>query len=308
MASWLALRAAVHDLDLDELGWVGALHTAARALLDEGLGTFVYSYRVDREATIRIGSVAGLASAPGFCQALFAWGGENQRSLARIYGTGLGSLDAAARAATRTALPLSNPQAAFEPHGVADVFTLAGHDPLGFGVFVTVPQRRRVSEPPSTQRRALERLCAELAALARMREHRHRAHSARLSASEQRVAHLLMNGASDKCIASELGVSLSSVSTFALRVRRKLGCRPGEELLLLRPRLRSSSLPRRLALFDRLTSSECDVASALLVGESHGDIAERRGVSVRTVAAQCTAIFRKCGVSGRRELAATLLV
>jgi DNA-binding CsgD family transcriptional regulator len=96
------------------------------------------------------------------------------------------------------------------------------------------------------------------------------------------------------------------VSTFLRRVRRKLGCRPGQELLVLR-QPRAPALRRRLELFERLTNAECDVASELLVGASYQEIAGRRGVSVQTVASQCAAVFRKCGVSGRRELAAALL-
>ncbi|HVZ32400.1 MAG TPA: LuxR C-terminal-related transcriptional regulator, partial [Polyangiaceae bacterium] len=160
-------------------------------------------------------------------------------------------------------------------------------------------------EPSTIVRRALERLAVELAVAARLREHRRRAHAVRLSAAETRVVRLVLEGAPDKHIAAELGITQSTVSTFLRRVRGKLGCRPGEELLLLRAP--APSLERRLELFGSLTNGECDVASELLVGASYAEIAKRRGVSLQTVASQCAAVFRKCGVSGRRELAVALL-
>jgi DNA-binding NarL/FixJ family response regulator len=306
MTSWVALRAAVHDLDLDEPAWIDTLFDESRGLLDTGLGLFAYSYRIDAGSTIRLGSVAGRETAPDVWRALFAWGAENQSTLARIYQSGAGSLDDWVQAAGRASAALSEFRVGFEPHGVGDVFTVVGHDSAGVGVFLTVPRDRRAAPMPK-QRRTFERLAVELGVAVRLREHRRRAHVARLSACEQQVARHLSEGASDKAIALELGVSLSTVSTFTRRVRRKLGCRPGEELLLLAARAQPASIQRRLALFERLTPAECDVASELLVGLPYADIAARRGVSVRTVASQCAAIFRKCGVSGRRELASTLL-
>jgi DNA-binding NarL/FixJ family response regulator len=188
---------------------------------------------------------------------------------------------------------------------VRDLLTLVGHHERGGGIFVTLPQARDISLG-SRQRHELERLSFELLAATRLREYRRTTWFARLSASEELVMRLLVAGASDKTIADELGVGLSTVSTFARRARSKLGCAAGGEALALYSP--SPRRPRRwLELFERLTPAECDVASALLVGSSSSDIAERRSVSARTVAAQCATIFRKCGVSGRRELAATLL-
>jgi DNA-binding NarL/FixJ family response regulator len=306
MASWLALRAALHDLDLDERAWVTAIHAECRSRFDEGLGTFVYAYHFGRRPAIHLTELAGSESAPRFWRALEAWGANNAGALARSYRTGPGSLGQAERAALRVGASLSNARAAFEAHGVADVFTLVGHDPGGFGLFITAARARVVAEPGGAQRRALARLATELEVAARLREHRRHAQLARLSAREEQVVRLLMEGSSDKHIAAEVGVSLSTVSTLLRRVRLRLSCRPGEELLLLRP-TRVANLRRRLALFERLTPSECDVAGELLVGATHADIAQRRGVSCQTVASQCAAVYRKCGVSGRRELAALLL-
>jgi DNA-binding NarL/FixJ family response regulator len=305
MTSWLALRAALHDLDLEEPMWVDALFAEGRGVLDAGLGLFAYSYRVAAGATIRLGSVAGPETAPDVWRALFAWGAENQRALARIYRTGAGSLEAWRQRAARAGVALPEFVSELEPHGVRDVFTIVGHDAAGSGVFLTAPQPRRRPAQALRERRAFEHLAAELAAALRLREHRRRRQTARLSAREEQVARCLLEGASDKSIALELGVAVSTVSTFTRRVRSKLGCRPGEELLVLASP--AGNVRRRLALFERLTASECEVAAELLVGLSHVDIAQRRGVSVRTVASQCAAVFRKCAVSGRRELGSLLL-
>lgn len=307
MSSWIALRTAIHDLDLDEAAWVEALFGEGQGLLDTGLGLFAYTYRVEPGSKIRLGSVAGRQTAPDFWGALFRWGGENQSALARIYRTGASSLGDWMGSATRGGVALSQFRVGCEPYGVGDLFTIVGHDSAGFGVFLTLPLRLTRSARAPTERRAFEHLAAELAATARLREHRRRRHEARLSASEEWVAGRVLAGAADKAIAHELGVSLSTVSTFICRVRSKLGCRPGEEAILLSGRARPETLRRRLALFERLTASECDVASELLVGASYAEIAQRRSVSIRTVASQCAAIFRKCGVSGRRELASILL-
>jgi DNA-binding NarL/FixJ family response regulator len=73
----------------------------------------------------------------------------------------------------------------------------------------------------------------------------------------------------------------------------------GEELAYFESRL--GALP-----FDALTSIERDLVLAVLTGASNQDVATRRGVSVRTVGNQVAKIFRKLGVSSRRELAAKL--
>jgi DNA-binding NarL/FixJ family response regulator len=296
----------MHAIDLEEGVWVDSMFAEARGLLDEGLGLFVYSYRIGPAPTIRLGRVAGRETAPAFWQTLAEWGAENQKSLARIYATGPGTLEDARRSARRLSIELSDHRPSFERHGVGDVFTMTGHDAGGFGLFLTVPRARRDSERAVRRGSAVERLSVELGTVARLREHRQRTQVARLSAAETLVARRLVEGASDKVIALELQSSLSTVSTFTRRVRNKLGCRAGGEALALASAGSQVMVNRRLELFDRLTVSECDVASELLVGSSYAEIAIRRGVSTRTVASQCASVFRKCGVSGRRALAATL--
>ena len=51
-----------------------------------------------------------------------------------------------------------------------------------------------------------------------------------------------------------------------------------------------------------LSPSEKDVALFTIKGLSNAEIAEARGKSVGTIKAQCNAIYRKAGVSGRAQL------
>lgn len=294
------LRTAIHALDLDERAWIEALFQEGRLLFDEGLGFFVYSYRVGARPPLRLGTLAGDHTAPLAWQVLARWGNENAQALARAYVTGAGGVEA--RGGDLRA-PVRDLLIRFEPLGIADVFTVLAHDPSGFGVFLTALQPGKLSRNP-TQRRFFERLAAELGAGLRLREGRRKADLGRLSASENVVIRMLASGASDKEIALALGVGLSTVSTFARRARTKLDCPAGTEALLT---AESSSVRCRRDLFARLTASECDVAADLLLGRSHAEIALKRRSSARTVAAQCSQIFRKCGVAGRRSLAAAML-
>jgi DNA-binding NarL/FixJ family response regulator len=56
----------------------------------------------------------------------------------------------------------------------------------------------------------------------------------------------------------------------------------------------------------QLTAAEMSVLQHLLLGHSNRAIARARQRSVRTVGHQVASIFRKLGVSSRRELLATL--
>ena len=61
--------------------------------------------------------------------------------------------------------------------------------------------------------------------------------------------------------------------------------------------------PQRM---EALTPAECDVALGLVRGWSPLRIAKARRTSLRTVANQAQAIYRKLGVASRLELAALL--
>lgn len=60
--------------------------------------------------------------------------------------------------------------------------------------------------------------------------------------------------------------------------------------------------PQELELLGGVTPAETDVVRGVLAGESNAAIAARRGTSVRTVANQLAALFKKLGVGSRAEL------
>jgi DNA-binding CsgD family transcriptional regulator len=57
---------------------------------------------------------------------------------------------------------------------------------------------------------------------------------------------------------------------------------------------------------ESLTPAERNVLERVLAGESHGEVAQARGISTRTVANQVASAFKKLGVRSRMELAAKL--
>lgn len=59
---------------------------------------------------------------------------------------------------------------------------------------------------------------------------------------------------------------------------------------------------QELELLGGVTPAEADVVRGVLAGESNAAIAARRGTSVRTVANQLAALFKKLGVGSRAEL------
>jgi DNA-binding NarL/FixJ family response regulator len=119
--------------------------------------------------------------------------------------------------------------------------------------------------------------------------------AARLSPRETEVLERLAQGTSNKVMAADLGISISTVAAFLARVRKKLGApRPALLLRCTTPTPASRSLTR----------AEEDVLRLLLDGLSYQEIATARGRTVRTVCKQIQAIYRKCGVSCRRELVA----
>ncbi len=300
---WMAsprLYELIHELDLPEAAWVQALFDEGRELFDEGQGLFVYSYRVGTHPALSLGALAGAHTAPAVWHTLERWGSEHASVLAPAYASGAGSLAALSPALQP---PVRELRARFESVAIRDLLLVIAHEPGGHGLFFTAPRASGVRLHTRASR-SLSRLAAELGAGLRLREARRRADDQRLSASERRVLRLVANGAADKEIARALGVGLSTVSTFARRARSKLGCAAGAEALLAAA---PGSEQRRRQLFARLSPAECDVAAHLLLGRSHAEIARRRRSSPRTIAAQCSQIFRKCGVAGQRALAAAML-
>ncbi len=143
-----------------------------------------------------------------------------------------------------------------------------------------------------------------------------------LSARERYVLERILLGARNKSIASELGVSSPHITGITQRALAKIGARSTADLTRVL-RARSSLVLSELAVggetlvalgyrdetadsLSSLTDAERKVAHAVLEGRSQREIALERGVSARTVASQVASIYRKIGVSGRRELTAKL--
>jgi DNA-binding CsgD family transcriptional regulator len=121
-----------------------------------------------------------------------------------------------------------------------------------------------------------------------------------LSPREGQVVKLAARGDANKVIASELGLTVSTVSVYLLKAARKLGVR-GRVALISAYLVEVDAEPRLPAL---LTRSERIVATLMLRGATNAQIASLRGKSARTVANQVASIFRKLGVGSRGELAA----
>jgi DNA-binding NarL/FixJ family response regulator len=147
-------------------------------------------------------------------------------------------------------------------------------------------------------------------------------------ARERRVLSLLIEGASQKQIAYEIGVSPPAVSIYVRNLLSKLGLDQTLHLILLVRAVdgisetRLMEMSRRLEGFGptefavyvapdpdavmRLTLAELDVTLAALEGQGNSTIATHRRTSLRTVVNQLAAVFRKLRVSGRLELVSRL--
>ena len=144
-----------------------------------------------------------------------------------------------------------------------------------------------------------------------------------LSDRERQVAHLIALGRSNAQVAYELGMSASTVSVHLRIALRKLGFESRAKLCDAWTAVLADQ-SSRIAVFDepervhalsvrrqqppwfaQLSSSEVEVAEALLEGCSNAQIAKARGTSLRTVENQVASILCKVGVQSRGELSAT---
>lgn len=296
------LVAAAYRPAASEREWLEALAERAVLVMGARAGVYAYSYRFDEFGTICLGEVATCGASAAYWSALERWGAENTATIARLYRTQVLTLGGAVERARALRLPMSDPSGPFRRHSVADLLIVMGQAG-GAGVILTAPWRAQVGVLVA-QRRSLERLACELAVAQRARVFRTHAKS-NLSRREQQVATALQCGMGDKAIAHSLGLSNSAVAEYTARLRRKLGCLPGEELLALHGNGGMADTALRLRLLERLTPAEHSVACALVTGLSHDQIARERGISSRTVASQLASVFKKVGVSGRREFVAS---
>jgi DNA-binding NarL/FixJ family response regulator len=139
----------------------------------------------------------------------------------------------------------------------------------------------------------------------------------RLTPREEGVTALAAIGQSNKEIASQLGVTQSTVATLLASALNKLGLSSRTMLPLFWRDLHgrawavSNAEAPLIALshqddpkdMSTLTPAERAVALALLEGLSDRHIAQARNSSRHTVSKHVTAIYRKLGVSSRVELA-----
>ncbi len=158
-----------------------------------------------------------------------------------------------------------------------------------------------------------------------------------LAPRERQVAFYCSVGFTTKETAYALGVSASTVRTHLSSALRKLGMRRRIDLVVLSRQLlesafraaagspaRSTAEPAALSLGEpgdldaicvpdaapqipgSLSEAEREIASLLVRGRSHEEIARTRARSPSTIANQIQAIYRKLGVSSALELAAVL--
>lgn len=121
---------------------------------------------------------------------------------------------------------------------------------------------------------------------------------------------LAANGRRTKEIASDLGVSVSTVSCDLHEGCDRMGIERHELALLRLPTCTGCEADRSAVCWTPLASqlpgvlspTESETARALLLGLSNCEIAASRARSVRTVANQIAAVFRRLEISSRAEL------
>lgn len=306
MSSLENLLLVAHELDAPQATWLDELCRAGAELLDEGAGFLAHAYSVRGGGSGGFGNIAGNTPALELLSGLEAWSTKNRAPLTSIIGTGVGGLADAQRATKSRGFSLSPLYEFFEARGIRDLMTIMAHCPTGHGLALISP-RNALSGSNTRDERLHRRLAAQLEVAVRLRTRRQLQQSHALSRRQGVVLRMLLAGASDKEIASKLGIGLSTVSTYARRLRAALGCVSGGEAILSACTDHPQAILRRVMLLERLTPSEQDIVCRVFDGASNDEIAAARGTSGRTIANQCAAIFRKCGVRGRRELAAALL-
>jgi DNA-binding NarL/FixJ family response regulator len=144
-----------------------------------------------------------------------------------------------------------------------------------------------------------------------------------LTHQQRQSAEFLGLGQSTKAIAYTLGISDAAVSKHLTAARLKLGLRSRAELAGFfapsgpRARLAEVAVRGEQLLVGayplcneravaRLTPVEREIAALLLSGATNQHVADQRGTSVRTIANQVQALFRKLGVQSRVQLSTQL--
>jgi DNA-binding CsgD family transcriptional regulator len=119
-----------------------------------------------------------------------------------------------------------------------------------------------------------------------------------LTGRERRVLALVLNGASSKRIAIEVGISEAQVSRLLASAASTLGLRSRADLV----RFAAGQNAAVTSLPAELTVAERAVLQLIVEGRSNEEIAALRGSSRTTVANQVSALLRKTGACNRRGL------
>jgi DNA-binding NarL/FixJ family response regulator len=120
-----------------------------------------------------------------------------------------------------------------------------------------------------------------------------------LSAEEAEVVSQATRGLTNKEIGYALGRSQATVSRLLGTAAQKVGLPGARALLRVARRLLDSDAAK---VSTELTSAEQGVLRLLAEGHSNRQIAERRGVALRTVANQVSSVLAKTGAPSRRGL------
>lgn len=132
---------------------------------------------------------------------------------------------------------------------------------------------------------------------------------------ELRAVRHVLEGAALKEIAHAIGVGTSSAARYVARALRRLAVTTRGELVTLATAAREVGVGERTEIEIRLapptasldaplTPAERQVIDAVLAGCPVSTIAQRRGVSPRTVVQQTGRAYEKLGVRSRAELVA----
>jgi DNA-binding NarL/FixJ family response regulator len=122
-----------------------------------------------------------------------------------------------------------------------------------------------------------------------------------LSPREHLVATEVARGTPLKVVAANMDISLSAAASYFQRARIKLGA-PSRAALQRCLSNGARIVNVRPLLSPLLSPAELFIAEEILKGRCNGEIAQRRGTSVRTIATQIAHLFRKLQIRSRHEL------
>jgi DNA-binding NarL/FixJ family response regulator len=137
-----------------------------------------------------------------------------------------------------------------------------------------------------------------------------------LDPRERSILELSLDGHSGKWIALELQVCESTVARTLRTALRKIGVTDTAELVGVRDAVfepvegliagvgLAVARLTRAAATPHLSDAERAIVTSIVSGKRVGAIARERGTSPRTVCKQLTSVYRKLGVSSRREVLA----